>query len=283
MQSICQAINISNGKKCTFKAKNGSYCGTHKYLNDTPTPAPEPVVGASGTSSTFGVSAPTVADSNIVYQDSTATIYNGDCSLLHKLQFDYIITDPPYNVGYKYVDYNDSLNSQQYINLLSNLEGHKCIMIHYLEAFCGDVGEALGIPKKIVPWCYNSNLPRQCRGIAWYNCKPDFTKLTQSYKNVNDKRIKKRIEEGKGARMYDWWSDIQLVKNVSKDKVKSFTNQIPIKLLERIILLTTNEGDTIIDPFFGSGSLYFACKNTNRKCIGIEQSMKHIECFLSRL
>ena len=83
--------------------------------------------------------------------------------------------------------------------------------------------------------------------------------------------------------MYDWFNDINLIKNVSKEKCKDFTNQIPIKLLERIIILTTKEGDTILDPFFGSGSLYFACKNTNRKCIGIELSEKHLEFFKKRL
>ena len=152
-----------------------------------------------------------------------------------------------------------------------DLNDYKTVMIHYAEEFMGDVGEAMGKPHKCVTWCYNSNLLRQSRMIAWFKCAPDFNKIKKSYKNENDKRIKKLIENGsKGARMYDWWDDIQLVKNISKEKTK-FTNQIPIKLLERIILITTNEGDTILDPFFGSGSLYFACKNTKRKCIGIEQ------------
>jgi DNA modification methylase len=73
------------------------------------------------------------------------------------------------------------------------------------------------------------------------------------------------------------------VKNVSKEKIQSFTNQIPFEVLERIILTTTNEGDTILDPFFGSGSIYFVCKKHNRKCIGIEQSEKHIGSFFERL
>jgi DNA modification methylase len=78
-------------------------------------------------------------------------------------------------------------------------------------------------------------------------------------------------------------SDIQIIKSGGREKNENFTNQIPIKLLERIILLTTKEGDTILDTFFGSGSLYFACKNTNRKCIGIEQSHRHLEVFADRV
>jgi DNA modification methylase len=222
---------------------------------------------------------------NKFFEDDVATVYNNKMEdIIKNLKFDFIITDPPYNVNYKYPDYNDKLSSEKYINLLSTFNNEKIVMIHYPEAFCGDVGEALGKPNKIVQWVYNSNLNRQHRSIAWFGCNPNLTKVKQPYKNPNDKRIKQLIENGsEGTRMYDWWDDINLVKNVSKDKEPSFTNQIPIKLLERIILITTKEGETILDPFFGSGSLYFACKNTNRKCIGIEQSITHLDSFQKRI
>lgn len=219
------------------------------------------------------------------YQDETATVYNCDYrTLIGDLKFDFVITDPPYNCNYKYPDYKDNLSSEEYIRLLCPLHDYKTVMIHYPEDFCGDVGEAMGRPSRCVTWCYSSNLLRQSRMIAWFGCNPDFDRIKQPYKNPNDKRIKKLLENGSmGARLYDWWSDIELIKNVSKEKCADFTNQIPVKLLERIILLTTEEGDTILDPFFGSGSLYFACKNTNRKCIGVEQSIQHLQSFQQRM
>lgn len=224
---------------------------------------------------------------NKFYEDEICIIYNNkfeDIIDNDNIKFDYIITDPPYNVNYNYPDYKDNLSQEKYIEMLSHLNRDKLIMIHYPEDFIGDVGKALGKPNKCVFWCYNSNLCRQSRMICWFKCYPDFNKVKQPYKNLNDKRIKKRIDDGsEGARLYDWWSDIGLIKNVSKEKNINFTNQIPIELLERIIKITTNEGDTILDPFFGSGSLYFACKNTNRKCIGIEQSKNHLDIFLERI
>ena len=220
-----------------------------------------------------------------VYRDEVGVVYNNDFRIiLDALKFDYVITDPPYNVGYAYPDYRDNMPSEEYIKLLSPLNSHKTVMIHYAEDFCGDVGEAMGRPQKCITGAYSSNLPRQSRMLAWFGCKPDLNRVKQPYKNPTDARIKKLIEAGStGCRIYDWWNDIQLVKNVSKDKIAGFTNQIPIQLLERILLITTNPGDTVLDPFFGSGSLYFACKNTGRKCIGIEQSAKHIEFFKQRL
>ena len=220
----------------------------------------------------------------LVYTDETLTLYNADMTTIIKdLTFDYIITDPPYNCKYKYPDYKDNMKDEDYIKLLSYLKPYNTIMIHYSEAFCGDIRDALGRPSKLVQWVYNSNLGKQHRTIGWFNCNPDLNKVKQPYKNPTDKRVKKLIEAGsEGTRLYDWWN-INLVKNVSKQKISSFTNQIPLEVLEKIILTTTNVGDIILDPFFGSGSIYFACKNTGRKCIGIEQSNMHIESFYERL
>lgn len=219
------------------------------------------------------------------FRDDVCILYENDFrDIIDNIQFDFIITDPPYNVNYKYPDFDDNLSSEKYIELLRPLKDHKIIMINYAESFCGDIRDSIGKPKRCVFWCYSSSLLRQSRMIAWYNCKPNFNLVKQSYKDTKDKRIIKAIEKGStGCRIYDWWSDIQTVKNVSKEKCKSFTNQIPIKLLERIILLTTKPNDIILDPFFGSGSIYFACKNTGRKCIGIEKSNRHINCFFERL
>lgn len=57
----------------------------------------------------------------------------------------------------------------------------------------------------------------------------------------------------------------------------------PVKLLEYIILMTTKEGDTILDPFAGSGSTLVACKNTNRNYIGIEINKDYYNIINKRL
>jgi site-specific DNA-methyltransferase (adenine-specific) len=44
----------------------------------------------------------------------------------------------------------------------------------------------------------------------------------------------------------------------------------PIRLAERIIALISDPGDTIYDPFMGSGAFGEACLNTGRKYIGSE-------------
>jgi site-specific DNA-methyltransferase (adenine-specific) len=44
----------------------------------------------------------------------------------------------------------------------------------------------------------------------------------------------------------------------------------PVNMLEYLILLCTNEGDTVLDPFMGTGTTGIACANTGRNFIGME-------------
>lgn len=182
-----------------------------------------------------------------------------------------IVTDPPYNISYQYNSYTDDLPTEEYIEMISHFKGIKTAIIHYPEESMKYFVPALGVPDEVNVWAYNSNLPsRHSRLINYYGLKPDYTKVLQPYKNPNDKRIKERIARGiVGARSYDWFSDVQLVKNVSK-KDYPHPCPVPVELMERIIKLTTNEGDLIVDPFAGSGTTGVACINTNRRFIGFE-------------
>lgn len=196
--------------------------------------------------------------------------------------FDMIITDPPYNIGFNYNQYEDNMSDEQYIDMIAQLRGYPLAIIHYPEETMQYFVPALGIPDEVITWCYNSNLPKQSRLINFYNCKPNFNAVKQPYKNPNDKRVKKLIENGsQGTRLYDWFSDIQLVKNVSKEKFHPCP--VPIELMERIIKLTTEEGDVVLDPFMGSGTTALACLNTNRKFIGFEIDKKYFDIANERI
>lgn len=183
----------------------------------------------------------------------------------------YIISDPPYNQNYHYSSYGDNIAVKEYIELLGDaFGGYKSVIIHYPEASLNVVTKAMSADwcEESVAWVYNSNTAKQHRQISWWNCKPDMRKIGQPYKNPTDKRIAKRIADGKSAKLYDWWN-INQVKNVSK-KNNPHPCPIPYEVAERIILLTTKEGDTVIDPFAGSGTVLLAAKNNNRRYIGFE-------------
>ena len=83
-----------------------------------------------------------------------------------------------------------------------------------------------------------------------------------------------------GTQMTDVWR-IPAVGRWEKLQGKHPT-QKTLRLLYRIILASTNEGDTILDPFSGSGTTGIAANLLNRKYIGIEQDKKFCELSLSR-
>ena len=189
----------------------------------------------------------------------------------------FIISDPPYNQGYHYSTYEDDIPTQEYVDLLIAAFGdRKSVVILYPEETINLLGGGtLGTVEQVVSWVYNSNTAKQSRLISWWNCKPDMTKIPQAYKNPTDKRIAKRIAEGKSARAYDWW-EINQVKNVSKAN-NPHPCPIPYELARRIILSTTNEGDLVCDPFCGSGTVLKAANDTGRRWLGFDIDQKYVD------
>lgn len=59
--------------------------------------------------------------------------------------------------------------------------------------------------------------------------------------------------------------------------------QKPVRLLERLLKLTSEEGDIILDPFSGSGSTALACINTNRNYIGYEIDKEYYDLSMDRI
>lgn len=192
-----------------------------------------------------------------------------------------IVTDPPFNIGYHYNSYIDSMDEANYYNMLKNIFSFApFVVIHYPEAIYQIALTMFKKPVKVVSWVYNSNTAKQHRDIAFFDIKPDFTKYGQPYKNPTDKRIMAKMAEGKTARLYDWW-EINQVKNVSKEKT-DHPCQMPLEVMKRIIAILP-ENLTIIDPFMGSGTTGVACKLLGRNFIGIELDSKYLDIAKGRI
>jgi DNA modification methylase len=195
-----------------------------------------------------------------------------------------VVTDPPYNVGYNYNTYKDNLSEEEYYDLLNNIlfaRRNPFVVIHYPESLYKISFETGLFPDRVVSWVYNSNTPRQHRDIAFFGVKPDFTKVIQPYKNLNDKRIIERIENGiDGGKLYDWW-EINQVKNTNDDKY-DHPCQIPLEVMKRIIGILPSEY-VIVDPFMGTGTTGVACKELGRDFIGIEIDKTYFEIAKDRL
>ena len=73
------------------------------------------------------------------------------------------------------------------------------------------------------------------------------------------------------------------IQKFKHDKEKLHRTQKPVEACEWLIKSYSNEGDTVLDFTMGSGSTGLACKNTNRKFIGIEMDVDIFKTATDRL
>ena len=107
----------------------------------------------------------------------------------------------------------------------------------------------------------------------------------------NGKRYSIVTEEiSRGTPMHDWWVISSciggfMLKSENKlfDDCSTYKGQKPIKLLKRIIEVSSNPGDIVLDPMCGSGTTLQAAYKLNRKFIGIDRIKNTVQISNKRL
>nr|MDO8088968.1 site-specific DNA-methyltransferase [Candidatus Sigynarchaeum springense] len=93
---------------------------------------------------------------------------------------------------------------------------------------------------------------------------------------------KQYLDESSGMKLNDLFLDIGGVMGSSVERL-DFDTQKPLKLLERLIQVSTNPGDTVADFFSGSGTTLDAAEGLGRKWIGCELARAGIDATRRRL
>ena len=84
-------------------------------------------------------------------------------------------------------------------------------------------------------------------------------------------RYKRYLDEVKGLRIQDVWTDIDPLNSQAKERL-GYPTQKPESLLERVILSSSNPGDVVLDPFCGCGTSVAVAEKLSREWIGIDIS-----------
>jgi len=87
--------------------------------------------------------------------------------------------------------------------------------------------------------------------------------------------------EHNGKPLSNLWDDIHSITRTQKDP-RLYPTQKPQKLLERLILMFTNEGDTVLDPVCGSGTTGFVADRLNRKCVMFDKNKNVLPIIIKR-
>ena len=236
-------------------------------------------------------------------------VYNDDIfNILKNLpdnSVDMIYSDPDYNVGIKYNGISYTKSFDEYIDwyvalakeslrvlkpngnmfFINYPKQNSYLRVKFLDENCYSVIDYV--------WVYNSNVGHSPKKFTtahrsilhctkskdnnWYK-----EQVTEPYKNPTDKRILKNIANGSNGRMPYSWFYFDLVKNVSKDKTMH-SCQIPIGLVEKLILASTKAGDLVLIHFGGSGGEIVETKNLGRNFISAELESKYVDLINYRL
>ena len=242
-------------------------------------------------------------------------LINGDC--LEEMKnipdgsVDAIITDPPYGItACKWDSAIDFDKMWEQLNRVIKKNG--AIVLFGSEPFSSALRMS-NIKNYKYDWIWIKNIPtgfwnakkqpmKKHENISIFynkqvNYNPQMIKRTnyefkQCYRKNDSKSnvgksfgsgIKKLIRKTKDEQWLknpnmDIYFDIEDIRNGT-----GHPTQKPVKLMEYLIKTYTNENETVLDFTMGSGSTGVACKNTNRKFIGIELDKKYFDIAKERI
>jgi site-specific DNA-methyltransferase (adenine-specific) len=95
-------------------------------------------------------------------------------------------------------------------------------------------------------------------------------------------RLKYYLSDSPGVPLNDIWHDITLISSSSHESL-GYPTQKPLSLLERIIKISSNPGDIVLDPFCGCGTAVVAAEHLKRNWIGIDITHLGITAMKFRL
>lgn len=228
----------------------------------------------------------------------------GDCieqmRLIPDHTFDMSFADPPFNLGKRYSSYKDGKPSESYIDwcrewieeMVRVTKPTGTILVHnipkWLTYFSAILNEQAHF-KHWIAWDAMSNpvgktlLPAHY-GVLFYTKQPKdfkFYEVRSPHKRCRVCKEYLKDYGGKsdqrhpfGALVSDVWTDIHRIRhNKRRDPHPC---QLPLHLMERLILMTTDPGDVVLDPFLGTGTTAIAARTLARKCVGIDIDPEYI-------
>ncbi len=95
-------------------------------------------------------------------------------------------------------------------------------------------------------------------------------------------RYKRYLDESRGRPVQDIWDDIAPVNSQAKERL-GWSTQKPLSLLERVLAVSANPGDIVLDPFCGCGTALVAAQKLDRQWIGIDVTYLSIAVMKARL
>lgn len=237
-----------------------------------------------------------------VFSTDNGMLFSGDCfevlPYIPSNSVDTIFADPPFNLGKKYgARTKDDRLESEYLEWCRRwltecvriLKPGGSIFVYnlpkwniHIGAFLSDLGLMF---RHWIAIEMSASLPIQGRlhpshyGLLYYSKgKPKtFRRIRVPVQlcrhcggEIKDYGGHRKALNPKGLNLKDVWSDIPPVRHAKFKSRQRSANALSTKMLERVIEMSTEPGDVVLDPFGGSGTTFVVCEARGRCWIGID-------------
>jgi len=222
---------------------------------------------------------------------------------------DLIVTSPPYNVDIHYGTFKDDIPYDKYLEFtqewlskalkLAKNDGRLCLNIpldkskgREEEGFQSVYADVVAIAKK-VGWKYFStiiwnegNISRRTAWGSWLSARAPYViapaeVIVVFYKGQWAK-LKNGVSDISRKEFMDWTQGIWSFPGENRKRI-GHPAPFPLELPKRCIKLFSFVGDTVLDPFLGSGTTLIACALLNRRGIGVEIDENYCKIAKNRI
>jgi site-specific DNA-methyltransferase (adenine-specific) len=235
-------------------------------------------------------------------------IVRGDCvKVLSKLDepvADLIFADPPFNIGYKYDVYEDRKAYDEYYQWTKTwmracvekaLKPTGSFWVAIGDEYAAEVriiGRELGLHlRNWVIWHYTfgqstkKKFARSHAHLFYWTRDPSgftFNDMAVRIPSARQTTYADKRANPKGKLPDDVWS-FSRVCGTFKERVSWHPCQMPERLLERIVKVSSSPGDVVLDPFSGSGTTCAVAARLGRKYVGIDLSESYVSNATERI
>ena len=242
------------------------------------------------------------ADNILIYKDDILKI-----SSIPNNSVDLIVTSPPYNVDIHYNSHADNLSYEDYLEFtqkwikkcfdLAKSEGRFLLNIPLDKNKGGQKSVGADFTKiaKDIGWKYHStivwnegNISRRTAWGSFMSASAPYViapveLILVLYKDSWKKTGGSRKNDITKKEFMDWTNGVWTFNGQSKKGAGGHPAPFPIELPRRCIKLFSFIGDTVLDPFLGSGSTLIASYLYGRKGIGIDLDKSYCDIAVERL
>lgn len=166
---------------------------------------------------------------------------------------------------------------------------------HYIKILLDDVFGQSKFRNEVI-WTYSggavpdTDFPRKhdtifrySKGTSW-----TFNTVYRPYNELTAQRMRSihkgvMVDVDRGTPITDWWTDIKVPTGPRNQEKSGYPTQKPLALLERIITVSSNPGDLVLDVFAGSGTTLLAAQKLGRRFIGADINLAAIQTTTKRL